>query len=255
MRGVFELVVADFNSDDIDLDFLFSSANFRVKKVLVDGGFNRSAGLNKAAENADGLILFFVDADMVMPLDFVQTLNSKVETGVGYFPICYSLHEGKQYLINGNNRFSSSVNGWWRDTGWGMCAFRKEDFFRLGKWNERIGRTWGYEDEEMVERKGITVVRERCPGLFHLWHNDDEDFKMKYHVPIRGVVVRKKGTYLYRTGGVRLILKRNHVFELLRETVKKTGNNIKDNGFKIKTKVDGEVVRGWVFASHVRLEE
>jgi len=111
----FEVVVADFGSDDVDLSELQSNCglSFSLRPVSVEGAFSRSKGLNAAAAAARGGILFFVDADMVVPPEFPAIVRSKTARGRTYFPVCYSLDRGAEPAADASGR--------WRISGYGMC--------------------------------------------------------------------------------------------------------------------------------------
>lgn len=167
----YELVVGDFCSQDIIYEEL--SRDLLPHWVRIEGDFNRSRGLNRAAMAAHGEILFFLDADMWVPEDFVAQTLATVRRGTCWFPICYSLHEDRPRVVRGDSRKPRlDTNGWWRTTGKGMCGFHRDDFRTLG-WDEEIGKTWGWEDVDLYHRAtqaGLTIIREKLPGLFHLWH-------------------------------------------------------------------------------------
>ena len=177
-----ELVVADFGSADLHLSTELREQARPYTIVGLTGSFNRARGLNAAAAVATGELLFFIDADMVIPNNFCQTLRQRVLPGWAYFPICYSLYEG--------SACESSQPGWWRTSGFGMCGFTADDFRRL-RWCEAFTR-WGKEDNDIFSRAAgaLEIYRDRCAGLFHLWHPDDLEFKERYHAPGQGTSPR-----------------------------------------------------------------
>ncbi|HEX3655321.1 MAG TPA: glycosyltransferase [Pirellulales bacterium] len=177
-----ELVVADFGTTDIHLSTVLREQARPYTIVGLTGPFNRARGLNAAAAVASGEILFFIDADMVIPKNFCQTLRQRVLPGWAYFPICYSLHEG--------SACEGSQPGWWRTSGFGMCGFTAADFRRF-RWCEAFTR-WGKEDNDIFSRAAgaLEIYRDRCPGLFHLWHPDDLEFKERYHATGQGTSLR-----------------------------------------------------------------
>lgn len=159
--GQRELIVADFGSTDIDLRTAATRVD-RVRLAQLDGPFNRARGLNAAAACARGELLFFLDADIILPPDFCATIRQQVRRGQAYFPVCYALAEGSPP--------DPTAPGYWRTKGFGLCGFHRDDFAELG-WDESFTR-WGGEDNDLHRRAGerLQVVREKCPGLLHLWH-------------------------------------------------------------------------------------
>lgn len=179
----FELVVADFGSTDKDVKDAMASTRFVSRVGVTKGDFNRSVGRNAAAAHTmvdDDGILFFVDADMLVPPNFCELIRKSVQPFNGYFPICYSLYEGKPAFVyddepppGGDHGWKPRrANGWWRTEGKGNCGFTKKDFLDLGGWDESLGTTYGDEDVNLYSRasKKFTLHRPRVPGLFHQWH-------------------------------------------------------------------------------------
>jgi len=182
--------LSDYGSDDGDIRALLEAQPFPCTHVLLQGSpFNRSQGLNFAIlplEPAPEDMVFFIDVDMLVPKDLPVLIREKVKSKRSWFPICYSLHKGKKPVVKRNSRYPRKANGWWRTEGKGMCAFLVEDFIELGKWNERTGITYGKEDGLIARRSvkaGIKMVRDRCVGLFHVWHPTGK-YRTKHHMNI-----------------------------------------------------------------------
>lgn len=164
-----ELVVTDYGSSDIDL------TAYDCKVVRLELPFRRAAALNAAFNASVGDIVFFCDADMLLPANLHDVLQSKVAPGVCYFPVCFSLYQGKPAII-------SADNGWWRATGFGMCGFLRDDFIKCGKWPEQFQKHGGEDDYLFSSaKKNLKVNRDKLHGLFHQWHNNDRDFKNRYY--------------------------------------------------------------------------
>jgi glycosyltransferase involved in cell wall biosynthesis len=171
-----ELVIADFGSTDIDLAAAVSSLS-RVRVINLQGPFNRARGLNAAAASASGELLFFLDADIVLPRGLCSALCGNTAPGQAYFPVCYSLRESSLPDV--------SADGWWRYTGYGLCGIHRNDYAVLN-WDEAF-TSWGREDNDLFcrTRAKLRIVRERCPGLLHLWHPDTLAFKNRYQQEIQ----------------------------------------------------------------------
>jgi glycosyltransferase involved in cell wall biosynthesis len=167
-QGDWEWVVTDFSSTDGLWDTIVDP---RVKIIQVTGDFWKTKGLNRAAEIAEGDIIFFLDVDLVLPPDLIKRIIRHTFPGQVYFPIKYNLHEGKPREFKANSRDVTKANGYWFKNGPGECAFINEDFLTVGRWNESY-RYWGGEDKEMLRmcRARLKIFRENVPGLFHRWH-------------------------------------------------------------------------------------
>jgi hypothetical protein len=174
------LCVYDWNGAGKDIfaaqpPWLRYGAGRHVSNINRAAARNESFGLITAPAPAD--LVFFVDCDMVLPLDFSQRIREHVRPGHVYFPVCYSLYRGSPMVVNGDgppfHKNGSNANGWWRDSGRGNCGFTVADFQKLGGWDgERFGTRYGREDDDVFWRAvaQYEVHRERVPGFFHQWH-------------------------------------------------------------------------------------
>lgn len=127
--------------------------------------FSRTYTLNMAVKQSTASYVFLCDADMILPVDFVRRFYEGVGERKAWFPICFSLRKAQPPTIDPDF-------GWWRDTGFGMAGFRKEDYLSVGGHDEKFN-TYGEEDIDLFRRtkaSGILTVRENCVGLFHQWH-------------------------------------------------------------------------------------
>lgn len=175
----FEVIVVDLGSTDVDLKRELlkypMKSRLAIKPLAKGGKINRSAGRNhcvRASRAGESDILFFLDADMLVPNNFCQLVMSNVSPGTCFFPICYSLHEGKPTVVEGNishhrRNAGQYANGWWRKEGWGNFGILQSDYKQLGAWDENIGKTYGGEDNNIRDRahKLFTVRRFNCPGF------------------------------------------------------------------------------------------
>ena len=193
----FELRVSDWGSTDVDLAAKLASTRYRRSIGRISGQpsgtFNRSFGLNVLARNrlTPDQIVCFLDADIWVPPNFLQQLQLRVTPGTCWFPVCYSLYAGRPRevwddeppLAPLHQYTPQRANGWWREAGKGLCAFTAADWQQLGGWDEQIGATYGEEDGDLFRRAealGLTVLRNRCQGLFHVWHAPSDEYRKRY---------------------------------------------------------------------------
>lgn len=180
-----ELILVDLGSTDVNYKEVLATSQVRSRllvspKVMEGGKINRSVGRNLAASASRagaGDIVFFLDADMLIPENFNQLVRENVSPGACFFPICYSLHQDKPREVKGNvshwvRGHAEKANGWWRKEGWGNCGFTRADYQKLGAWNEDIGQTYGGEDNNVRDRayRMFKCNRFNVPGFFHQWH-------------------------------------------------------------------------------------
>ena len=167
-----QLVVADYGSDDIDLEEEFSLHSDKMDciKIPITGSFTWFRGRKTAAEASSRNIMFFIEADMTVPAAFCSRIRKNVGGGMAYFPTCYCLHEGRS-TIKGNSRKSNAAHGWWYDCAYGLSGFMRRDYEHIGGWNGAFVRRGGGDNDLFFHAVRCLVVRrERCPGLLHHFH-------------------------------------------------------------------------------------
>lgn len=99
--------------------------------------------------------------------DLVCSLDADNLTGADFGPWLRSVFERHPASVVGAD--SHAAGG-----GWGRVAMRREDFVRLGGYDERM-QFWGFEDTDLVLRaQGAGLRRQRSPrgSLFWLAHTD-----------------------------------------------------------------------------------
>lgn len=188
-RELVELVAVDFASDDGDVQAQLKGSLLRTVYVRLDPPFRRAGGLNVGFGHSTSEVVFFCDADIIVPSSIVDTILGVVKPGVAYFPICRDLGTA----VDPRAALAPQLKqpgalGRWRTAGYGMCAFTREDFGRIGKWDESFVR-WGGEDNELYtrsRRKGIRAVRKKLHGLFHLHHPRARAFLNRHYVEQAG---------------------------------------------------------------------
>ena len=165
-----ELVVADWGSDDWPYhEWLEQAAHpVPVRLVQVAGTFSRGRGRNCAAAAATGETLFFLDADCLVSANMLHAGLGHTRDGKAFFPILFSFADPEH------------KEGWWRDTGYGICMMPAAVFRRTSGWPEYVH--WGYEDDDFYTAVSAVagVVREQSPGSFHQWHPNDVGWKNRF---------------------------------------------------------------------------
>lgn len=163
----YEIIIIDFNSDDTDYLWL-EEMNFNYKLIKINEHFNRGRGLNLGASYSTGENIFFIDVDMLISKELINQSNEILKTNKAFFPICFSY------------KSPDHVDGWWRDTGYGMVIVNKEYWENNDiKWWEKD--SWGLEDSELFEKLKSVSKRDRGVNFYHQWHSDDIDFKLKHY--------------------------------------------------------------------------
>ncbi len=134
----FEVLVADWNSADNTID-IASSYGVRIIRAKRRGV---AAGRNEGAKAAKGPLLLFLDADTVVPPDFIESVerffheNGIVGMACRFtctdskitYKLLYKLADALLLLSWGLSIFPYHVGF--------CCAFRKDAFFRAGGFRE-----------------------------------------------------------------------------------------------------------------------
>ena len=181
-----ELVVVDFGSDDGSIPVELARARHRLpaRTVPHPPPFNHNKGRNYGAFSAHGDIIFQLDADMHIPIDMFERINAIVKPGTVFFPECWREDETGKVI--------SDVHC---TCGYGMCAITKEDWGKLGGWDEGYV-AWGYDDVEFkdrVEKAEMEIVREKVDGLVHMWHPNTWEHRNRHTANPQAHTYMKEG--------------------------------------------------------------
>lgn len=134
------------------------------------GFFSRAVSIREGVTSVvDGSLVFICDVDMyVFPMAIQNCRLNVVMGSQVWFPVFYSLYAR-------NDRIDKDA-GYWRSSSWGMSCMYKEDFEKVGGYDEAEGQFvgWGGEDVELgrkfIEDDRYEVFRAVEPGLRHKWH-------------------------------------------------------------------------------------
>jgi hypothetical protein len=166
------LALSVFDCKSTDVGDLKSDIEQVWKNKLIfkseDRDFSRAYTFNQAVHRSESNKVFICDADMSLPVDFVEQYNKYVGKTTVWFPICYSLFKDKKSeIVKGN--------GWWRGEGHGMVGILKENFELLKGYSLNF-KKWGGEDDDLFVRTHFyfRIIRKKCKGLFHNWHPPDK---------------------------------------------------------------------------------
>ena len=132
-------------------DLIFSSEKIK---------FTRASAFNRAMQQAPGDWLFVADADISLPVNFVEVYKNNVRQDVAWFPVTeYELDEdGKDWK--------------WYEGGTGIFGANKNALAIVNYYDEKF-TDWGKEDWDLFFRlykNGIAPLRIRVNGLRHHWH-------------------------------------------------------------------------------------
>lgn len=163
--GIDEIVIGDFHSTDTDYSWL-EQINTPTKVVKIDGDFSIGKGKNVAAENSMGDILFFLDADCVVPQSLITKIHKIVPMGFVYSPIMFLEEQDR-------------VHGEWAVHSFGQIAVTREQW-QSHKWEEWT--SYGGEDNIFFgPYKDDGAIRDQVFGFVHQYHTMDERTKNYVH--------------------------------------------------------------------------
>jgi glycosyltransferase involved in cell wall biosynthesis len=160
LHGIDEIVVADNMSTDTDYAW-FKKPNHKLVQWSGDWSIGRAK--NVAAQASEGDILFFLDADLVVPQEIIDKIRTFVPMGYVYSPIMFMENEqGAPY-------------GEWAISSFGQIAVTRE------QWENRPWPEWtsyGGDDNYFFHPyKYGKYIRDQVFDFNHQWHNNEERTK------------------------------------------------------------------------------
>lgn len=154
-KGIDEIVIADYHSKDTDFAWV-KDVKIPTKLIVCDGDFSQGEGRNIGAKNSTGEMIFFLDADCLVPQLLIDKIHFLVPKGVAYFPIMQMLNE-------------DGSEGEWCFTAFGQAAVTRE------QWEDNHWQEWtsyGGEDNIFFDKYKFTcAVRDTPFGYKHQWHS------------------------------------------------------------------------------------
>eukprot|EP00727_Mastigamoeba_balamuthi_P008876 m51a1_g4610 hypothetical protein (1588) ;mRNA; r:252271-257814 len=175
------IVVSDNNSTDADVPALVKKLSaetcvpmWHILVPTVGAGFAKAAALHAAIQDIHHKfpedIAFTVDADMLLPDNFVEHARRYIVRGREFWaPICFGTFEGKPIEVGPDN-------GIWRVLGTGNMGYFVSDAITMRLYAEHVKKTThGWEDVRaynLLSKDGLRlrVNRDNMEGFFHLWH-------------------------------------------------------------------------------------
>jgi glycosyltransferase involved in cell wall biosynthesis len=169
-RDRFEVLVIDNGSRDRTLAIADSFKDRLNLKVLQQAGVRISALRNLGARAATGDILAFLDADCLAPADWLdQMLVLAPANGAGVLGAHYLLPEDSSWVGRTWHRYQEAPkSGEVSHVPAGDLIMRREDFLKLGGFDETIQTNEDYELCERARKAGMDVRAFPQIGVIHL---------------------------------------------------------------------------------------
>ena len=147
------------------LDIAVQACGEEVERVTLTEGpqpFSAGAWRKLAANASKGDVLVMLDADMLVPADFLARMAAIVRAGRAAFPL---------YMREDHPGGRQSPGN-----GWGNAAFSREVWTAVSAAYHGHpypeSTRWGHEDVAFAKRvhRLAPYWRELVPGFVHLWH-------------------------------------------------------------------------------------
>lgn len=169
-RDLFEVMVVDNGSRDRTLEIAESFHDRLNLKVLQKTNVRISALRNLGARAAAGDILAFLDADCLAPQDWLDRILELVPAdGAGVVGAHYLLPDDSTWVGRTWHRYQEEPkSGEVSHVPAGDLIMRREDFLRLGGFDETIQTNEDYELCERARKSGIQVRAFPVIGVVHL---------------------------------------------------------------------------------------
>jgi glycosyltransferase involved in cell wall biosynthesis len=169
-RDRFEVLVVDNGSRDRTLEIAESFQDRLNVRVLQKTNVRISALRNLGARAAAGTILAFLDADCLAPEDWLDRIFELARAdGAGVLGAHYLLPENSTWVGRTWHRYQEAPkSGEISHVPAGDLIMRREDFLRLGGFDETIQTNEDYELCERARKAGMQVRAFPRIGVVHL---------------------------------------------------------------------------------------
>jgi glycosyltransferase involved in cell wall biosynthesis len=169
-RERFEVILVDNGSTDKTIEIAESFQDRLNLRVLQKTGVRISGLRNLGAQEARGTIVAFLDADCLARSDWLERiLELAPANGVGVVGAHYLLPDDSSWVGRTWHRYQEAEkSGEVSHVPAGDLIMRREEFLRLGGFDETIQTNEDYELCERVRKAGMTVQAYPQIGVVHL---------------------------------------------------------------------------------------
>lgn len=177
-----ELVVTDWLSTDWSLrEWLPQAWDKPLQIIDITGDFSLAKGKVVACERSNGKYIFVLDADMVIPQGFTQSIIEKLkDRWTTVFPLYFDEDKEGNIWPTEVEVIKFQEAGEYANRGQGNFMFPRKlwDKLRDGYGSAKTRTIWGGEDHRMFYKACELgeVWRDWFPGFNHRWHPREGSF-------------------------------------------------------------------------------
>jgi len=173
-----EFIIVDWSSDEPINHLTKIDKRIKIVRVNDEKYFNQPQPLNLAASIATGDYILKLDCDyMINPyfpfFDFYKIDENSFLCGQDSY-VCNHEHwneDLKGYVVNLHGmdvgelmKYSHTYSPLFKYLT-GLCFVSRENFWKVGGYDERMGKYYAYEDDQMTKR--LTILGLECKKLVH----------------------------------------------------------------------------------------
>jgi len=179
------VTIADYHSDDINLDELISTMDLKIHVVRCNGVFNIANATQSAIEESEESVILIVDADTIFShvIETFDEIRKQVIKGETYY--CPNVGT---YAKPTKWRAEWNGNCWvptYDPRGFGILAVHKSDYMQSGgfinsEYTKSKGEFWGGHDGFLMEK--LHFLKKIRPTLGDVWLGENNrDSKQKWY--------------------------------------------------------------------------
>lgn len=169
-----EIIAVDWSSEE-PIDFLTNiSEKIKIIKVQGEKYFNQPQPLNLAASMSNGKYILKLDSDTIINPYYNFFNNHKVDNN----SFITGISESNLNIFH-NEKVEKTERSAFLDPLWGTLFLTRDNYFKVGGYNENMDEYAAWEDNEIVERLIILGLNHKkinlkSKTLFSIPHSSKE---------------------------------------------------------------------------------
>jgi hypothetical protein len=227
-KEIIEFIIVDWSSDETLTSLTKLDSRIKIITVKNQKYFNQPQPLNLAASIATGNYILKVDCDYILNpyYNFFDSYSIDEKSFVsGKSNIKnYETFNGEEYVIDRDNmsllelaEYVNSYSQYYRPLT-GLLFVSRQNFQKVGGYNENLGKYYAYEDDEIFHRLRVLGLQEKRLNydhhIFHIPHQDKkriENFEGYNSQQIEEIKNTLNGDEKTKEWNAEYILKEKHI--------------------------------------------